>query len=472
MSPLRLFLEVIFFGYTLWLGLYLIARNPRDPRLYLTGIGLLAYGIALAIDMLSAYTPSSSQQYIFTQLHQLFLFIPALSWTGTVIHLMPSASNFRRAMYRIWLYGVLPATLLLYLLHVNISPTSDGLHFPDFSRLNWTYLLFAAIILIPFFATFILFLFNRQQVGPKKPLILLLAVTLFFGLGTGMIFFPLFSWLPTTWVIIAIGVDLLFLGGCIAMLDAFEGGEALLPDVARSLDAAILFALIFGGVVALIMVFSTGVTYPMILLLLIIIALSIGQQVFSSQFDAMFDRVAFAAFPQVQQARENVRLANKTTAKTKYADPTRLSEAEFVRATRRALSHYGDLPRLATSPLTQLPGIEKQLAKRGTDDDMLERAAELKRVLTASIDRLKPRDKGDFGMTDEWRYYNALYFPYVLGLRPYSRRADHNGLDADAQTALDWFRVSVPERTLYNWQTAAAKLVAQDIQERYLADER
>ena len=31
----------------------------------------------------------------------------------------------------------------------------------------------------------------------------------------------------------------------------------------------------------------------------------------------------------------------------------------------------------------------------------------------------------------------------------------------------DWiFRAAVPERTLYNWQTTAARLVAQDLRER------
>jgi hypothetical protein len=54
----------------------------------------------------------------------------------------------------------------------------------------------------------------------------------------------------------------------------------------------------------------------------------------------------------------------------------------------------------------------------------------------------------------------------VVGLKPYSRRADHNGLAPAAQEALNWFRTYLPERTLYNWPNAAAKLVAQDLKER------
>ena len=98
---------------------------------------------------------------------------------------------------------------------------------------------------------------------------------------------------------------------------------------------------------------------------------------------------------------------------------------------------------------------------------LLERAAELKAILAESIARLKPRERSDFGTTDAWRYYNALYFPYVVGLKPYSRRPGTNHLDPVARQALDWFAAMVPERTLHNWQNAAAKLVAQDVRRQY-----
>jgi len=51
----------------------------------------------------------------------------------------------------------------------------------------------------------------------------------------------------------------------------------------------------------------------------------------------------------------------------------------------------------------------------------------------------------------------------AFGLKPYSRRTDYTG------NGLDWFRTYVPERTLYNWKNAAAKLVAQDLREQITA---
>ena len=133
--------------------------------------------------------------------------------------------------------------------------------------------------------------------------------------------------------------------------------------------------------------------------------------------------------------------------------------------TRRALSHLSDLPRLAASPLAHLPIIDQRLAARNAADHTLERAAELKRLLLEAICQLKPPGEEPFSPADAWRHYNALYFPYVIGLKPYNRRNDHIDLDPASQQALDWLRAGVPERTLHNWQTAAARLVAQ-----YLAE--
>ena len=95
----------------------------------------------------------------------------------------------------------------------------------------------------------------------------------------------------------------------------------------------------------------------------------------------------------------------------------------------------------------------------------LDRAHALKSLLIQSIQKLKPQSDSKFGTTDEWRYYNAVHFPYVLGLKPYLRRADHDSLDDASRLALDWFQTSVPERTLHNWQNTAAKLIAEDIRQ-------
>ncbi|MDF2964386.1 MAG: hypothetical protein K0S39_6121, partial [Paenibacillus sp.] len=79
---------------------------------------------------------------------------------------------------------------------------------------------------------------------------------------------------------------------------------------------------------------------------------------------------------------------------------------------------------------------------------------------------LKPRQNERFGTTDEWRYYNALYFPYIAGIKPYSRRYSDEQLDETSQEALEWFRTNVPDRTFYNWQKAGARLIALSLKEK------
>ena len=49
-----LIFEILIFGFALWLGAYLISRNPADLRLLLTGAGLIAYAIGLALGILSS----------------------------------------------------------------------------------------------------------------------------------------------------------------------------------------------------------------------------------------------------------------------------------------------------------------------------------------------------------------------------------------------------------------------------------
>ena len=109
---------------------------------------------------------------------------------------------------------------------------------------------------------------------------------------------------------------------------------------------------------------------------------------------------------------------------------------------------------------------DQRLAARGAPDHPLERANELKAVLADGIARLKPHNAGDFGTTEEWRYYNALYFPYVIGVRAYAQNATAAGLDPTARQAWQWLVTEVPQRSLHNWQNAAARLIAADLRGR------
>jgi hypothetical protein len=344
---------------------------------------------------------------------------------------------------------------------INLAPEAA----PEFTRWRLLIALVPAVCWIG--AVWHLLPRAARRALPKNPLAILLTATIFFALGIGLLIVPL-EWLSSEIVLLAICGDLGLLGYAIAALDAYDEGEAFLPDFLRALGISAFIAATFSLQFVLILeIARSDLTPPLLLLWLVTLTTALLIQTFSDALQALFDRLIFARFARLRQERADLRaVASALPWLDESLDLSALDDAEFARLTRRALSHMGDWQRLAASPLTRLPLITQRLAQQGAHDNTLERAAELKTVLAESIARLKPRDKGDFGTSDEWRYYNALYFPYVMGLKPYSRRSDHDGLDSTAQAALDWFTLYVPERTLHNWQNAAAKLVAQDLREQ------
>jgi hypothetical protein len=300
-----------------------------------------------------------------------------------------------------------------------------------------------------------------QKARPRGAVGVIVAMTIFFGLGMALLIIPLNGQVPA-WAILGVGIDLGALGLTIALLDSFDEGESLRPDMARSLIAATLSALSFGSLIGL-AILGTSASPAMVALLFGVVALAVTAPTIADSLQNLIDRVAFAQTPALQLARADLRESASILPKVAIGLPlTEIDDAEFARLTRRALSQLGDLGRLAANPLTQLPIIGARLQARGAPDQPLERAAELKELLGESIARLKPRNTGDFGTSDAWRYYNALYFPYVVGLRPFNRRSQEE-LNPTLQQARDWFATQVPERTLHNWQNAAARIIAEDL---------
>ena len=466
MSTTLLVLEILAYSLALWLGLYLIARDLGNPSLRYAGLGLVVYALSLALAMLARYAPTITTAELLTRLHWSMLFLPAFFWLGTITYLLPQSQPTRSWLVRAWEYVLLPVAIPLYILTASANLVLDFSQGTGDPQPGPAYWIFVVAVVVPLLVALFFVWQTFRAAGRKTALGLLLVATIFVALGAGLLTYP-FSWLPRTWLLVGISMDFIALGIAIALLDAFEEGESFLPHFARSFDAALLFVLLFGGLVVLTMMLSTGITFPMLVLLLTIIAGAICTQTFSDPLQTALDKLSFAAFPQLRHQRVDLRTtANILPRIDESLDPNTMDNAEFDRLTRRALSHLGNLPRLATSPLTRLAIVQLRLAERNGSVDTLERATELKRLLTESIDQLKPPGDADFGTSDEWRYYNALYFPYVAGLKPYSRRVDNDDLDPASKEALDWFKTYVPERTLYNWQNAAARLVAQNLREK------
>ncbi len=440
---------VLVYGLALWLGLYLIGRDPRSPRLLFTGLGLIAYALAVAGDLLFSLA-SKDLLNIVEQIRWPLLMLPALFWTGTLVNLLPEEIPSGIFLRKVWPFAVCVAAAGLVL--ASLFTGAGAVQ----AVIGVGVLLTMLALGVPVWLAWR----GRRAWDIAGVLVLF---TLFFGLSTVLVLLP-YGWLPQVWTLWSIGIDVIVLGLALAYFDAFDQGEALLPDMVRSFDVSLLAAFIFGGQVALAIWLATGPTLTMMTLLLAVISTAIIASTLADRISLALDRIALGRLPRLRQARSELRTtARSLQRRDPMLDPAELDEDKFIRLTRRALSNFGDLPRLSASPLINLSLIEQRLAKQKLPDNPLERAAELKSVLAESIDRLKPRTGADFGTSDEWRYYNALYFPYVVGIKPYSSRVKNYHKDPTVREALEWFRDSVPERTAYNWQNIAAKLIAQDL---------
>lgn len=258
----------------------------------------------------------------------------------------------------------------------------------------------------------------------------------------------------------------MLLGIAVAVWDAFDEGLALRAAMLRSFAGTILVAVLFGGQ-ALMGLAAVGPDgrgrTALTVLLFTSLAVAITITVLADPLAGMLDRLAFSRSPELRAGRAALRTAEAALPLRSHNPLEAADDETFARLTRRALSHYGDLAKPVASPLTRLPAIDQRLAARGAPDQPVERANELRALLGDHIARLKPRDGGDFGTTEQWRYYNALYFPYVAGVRAYAQNATAARLDPVARQAWQWFVTEVPQRSLHNWQTAAARLIAADL---------
>jgi hypothetical protein len=382
--------------------------------------------------------------------------IPGVAWFAVLIELSRPSDGWRARTREVLLVtGVAALTLF----GATLAGGVDGPLRPG----HW--LMFAVISLSTLGAMAAVL---RRPRRPRPAVGLAITATLFFALSNAILIIPL--GLVPSWVALAsTSCDVLGLGVAVALWDAFDEGQALRADMLRSFSGSVAVAVLFGGQ-ALIGLAVTGndpgAQTALTVLLFTSLAISITVQVLADPLAGLLDRLAFSKSPALRADRAALRHTGAALPLRQEHPLADVDDVTFARLTRRALGHYGDLTKLVASPLTALPLIDERLAARGAPDQPIERANELKAVLADGIARLKPRDGGDFGTSEEWRYYNSLYFPYVVGVRAYAQNATASGLDPTARQAWHWFVTEVPQRSLHNWQNAAARLIAADLRGR------
>lgn len=144
---------------------------------------------------------------------------------------------------------------------------------------------------------------------------------------------------------------------------------------------------------------------------------------------------------EVQRFRSAVSYAGAPNLSTLTANP--ISEPDFPKMVRDALSHYWGGPKLTRSPLLDLNVVQEAM----TDNDN-NPAKALRSVLTEAIEKQRP--DGQRRMTTaEWLIYNILDLKFIQGLRV--RDIAH--------------RLAMSEADLYRKQRLAIEEVARTLSE-------
>jgi hypothetical protein len=451
-------LSAVVFTLSWWLGLYLLARDPRKPVLVLAAIGLTSFAAVVALDAVRI-NGSGSGLDVLSSIEIYLVAVPGIAWFAVLLELCRPHDSWRGRAGEIALVAGVGAVALV---GASMAGNVDG----PLRLGHWVML---AAISLSTLGAMVVAVMQRSQPGPVVGFVVI--ATLFFALANAILIIPL-GLVPSWLALASTGFDVGLLGVAMAMWDAFDEGQALRADMRRSFVATVVVAMLFGGqaLIGLAVLGQRGTaSTAMTVILFTSLAIAIAINVLADPLAGLLDRLAFSRSPDLRAERATLRHTGAALPLRSGSPLDGVDEDTFARLTRRALGHYSDLSKLLASPLTALPLIDERLAQRGAPDQPLERANELKALLADRISRLKPRDGGDFGTTEQWRYYNALYFPYVVGVRAYAQNATAAGLDPVARQAWQWFVTEVPQRSLHNWQNAAARLIAADLRGQLVA---
>src|ERR1700744_3410831 len=438
-------LSAVVFTLSGWLGLYLLSRDPRKPVLALAALGLCGFALVVAMD--AVRTVSVAHARLLSQLEIYLAAVPSVAWFAVLVELSRPRESWRARTKELLLVAGVAA---LTLFGAMMAGSVDG-------PLRPGHLLMFAVISVSTLGAMVVAVLRPAQ--PMRVVGVVVVATLFFALANAILIIPL-GLVPSWLALASTGFDVLALGVAVALWDAFDEGQALRADMLRSFAGCSAVALLFGGQALIGLAVTRNEPTAQIALTALMfttLAVAITVQVLADPLAGVLDRMAFSRSPTLRADRAALRhtgAALPLRSVDALQDLQAVDDDTFARLTRRALGHYADLTKLVASPLTTLPVIDERLAARGAPDHPVERANELKAVLADGISRLKPRDGGDFGTTEQWRYYNALYFPYVVGVRAYAQNATASGLDPTARQAWQWLVTEVPQRSLHNLQTA------------------
>lgn len=435
---------------------YVLSRGQFQPLSLVTSGILGCYALIQADQFLGAYF--EGQLGIIRRVLWVVYPLPVVLWVRMGLILRPSGP-LDLTFDRVWWSLLLPVTMVL------VFGGAIGEEMIDFARgehgpLYWVYPLYNLVMMI---IGLVLHYHNYQQLAPTDAMRKVFGVMVLASIGyLGSMLLLWMGFFSPSAIFALLALDYILLGMAGIVYDAFSEGQLIQHDIGMTFIKVLLIVAIVvapWGVASMLAEAFTLAMAVALFLSLGVIALGVGLQ---DQIETLLEQVILRRRNPQREALRTLLLNSARIPDLAITSHEDDPEA-FIRLTRRALSHLPNLPRLAASPLTNLRLVS---ARMESDANTLQRAQELRQVLRECIDTLRPQAEQAYGTGDEWRFYNALYYPYVAGISPYKRYPYSEPMTDELKMMLRWFQQEVPPRTLYNWQNRGAEMIAGILLER------
>jgi hypothetical protein len=282
-------LSAVVFTLSGWLGLYLLARDPRKPVLALAAIGLCGFALVVALD--AVRTASAAHTGPLSRLEIYLVALPGVAWFAVLVELSRPCDHWRARTRELLLVGAVGA---LTLFGAMMAGSVNG-------PLRPGHVLMFAVISTSTLSAMVAALLRPAQPVPvgRSGLGVVIVATLFFALGNAILIIPL-GLLPSWLALASTGFDVLLLGVAVALWDAFDEGQALRADMLRSFTGSVAVAVLFGGqaLIGLAVIRNEPTAQTALTVLLFTsLAIAITVQVLADPLAGVLDRLAFSRSP-------------------------------------------------------------------------------------------------------------------------------------------------------------------------------
>src|SRR5690349_18734884 len=286
-------LSAFVFSLSWWLGLYLLARNPRKPVLVFSAVGLCSFATVVALDAVRLVTHS----VLLGQVEIYLVAVPGVAWFAVLLELARPSDGDRGRTGEVLLVALVGA---LTLVGATLAGSVAG-------PLRLGHLVMCGVISVSTLCAMVAALRHRTQ---KIPMVgLIITATMFFALANAILVIPL-GVVPSWLALASTGCDVFCLGVAVALWDAFDEGQALRADMLRSFAGSVAVAVLFGGQ-ALIGLAVTrddpAARTALTVLLFTSLAIAVAVQVLADPLAGLLDRLAFAKSPALRADRATLR---------------------------------------------------------------------------------------------------------------------------------------------------------------------